>query len=387
MKVERSDWIDMARGYGILLVMLGHLAEWTPVGRVIYSFHIPLFFLLSGYLFSTGRSFRQFAVKKLRGMLVPYFVLAIPLILWDMFVSRGGDHWYLAPMIQGTKVISLNSYGGTFHWDTIKSQPPGTVFLRDGLGLILQERMWTLWFLATLFVLEFLFYVLARFLKKEGLRLAIVLALSAAGYLFDFLGGVALPWNLDAVCTVLPFFYAGFLLRKYGVLERLLFRDMSYPVRKWGALMFTGAVVLNIFFCLLNWAVSGEGLEIFYNQYGFLPVMFLSAFAGCFAVIVLSSLYTIPPVKYIGAHSMVYFVLHQNICLPLFEGILKKLGFLQGDGVIFFVRVVLIVALSCLLLTGVDLLIRKTPLRVILGGPLKDPARRKGTGEKEGGLT
>jgi acyltransferase len=56
---ERNDWLDVARGYGMFLVFYGHLIErfaalQLPTASVqfkfIYSFHMPLFFLIAGIL-------------------------------------------------------------------------------------------------------------------------------------------------------------------------------------------------------------------------------------------------------------------------------------------------------------------------------------------------
>lgn len=46
---QRDISIDIAKGIGIILVVYGHLA--CPVAREIFLFHMPLFFLLSGYFF------------------------------------------------------------------------------------------------------------------------------------------------------------------------------------------------------------------------------------------------------------------------------------------------------------------------------------------------
>ena len=51
----RINWVDMARGYGIILVIIGHIesfgTQWDHVLRSeIYSFHMPLFFMISGAL-------------------------------------------------------------------------------------------------------------------------------------------------------------------------------------------------------------------------------------------------------------------------------------------------------------------------------------------------
>lgn len=367
-EMKRTDWIDMARGYGILLVMIAHLCEWTPVGSLIYSFHLPLFFMISGYLFSIRESFGAFVKRKVTGMLVPYFCLAVPMILWDIFVEKGGLSWMYAPMFQGTKLVSIDSYGGTFDWSRMGAQKPVSVLLRDVCGLLIQKRMWTFWFLACLFVLSFLFYVLVRFLKKEWIRAIVVCAIAAAGFVYAALGKGALPWNADTALTALPFFYTGWLLKRYGLLDRWLFKDKSYRIRKWGVLLFTLAFLGNGLFCFLNWVIAGQGLEMYFSQYGFLPFMFLAAFCGMFATIVLSGIYPIRSVKYIGRYSLVYFLLHQGICYPLMERIFLRLHILQSDtGLLFWLRVIVEVACSVALLTLFNFVLRKTPLKFVLG--------------------
>jgi len=48
---KRVDWIDVARGIAILLVIIGHTVPFESFTRVIiYSMHMPIFFILSGYI-------------------------------------------------------------------------------------------------------------------------------------------------------------------------------------------------------------------------------------------------------------------------------------------------------------------------------------------------
>ena len=52
---KRIEWIDICRGLAIILVIIGHSNLETGMAfnlkSIIYSFHMPLFFVLSGYLF------------------------------------------------------------------------------------------------------------------------------------------------------------------------------------------------------------------------------------------------------------------------------------------------------------------------------------------------
>lgn len=46
----RLTWVDIAKGLAIILVIIGHTAPFGSIARnTIFSFHMPLFFLLSGY--------------------------------------------------------------------------------------------------------------------------------------------------------------------------------------------------------------------------------------------------------------------------------------------------------------------------------------------------
>ena len=52
MKQERKLYLDIAKGIGILLIVLGHQNYFSYDGRLctlVYSFHLPLFILLGGY--------------------------------------------------------------------------------------------------------------------------------------------------------------------------------------------------------------------------------------------------------------------------------------------------------------------------------------------------
>ena len=56
----RLPWLDLYKGLAILLVVLGHMNIPARASQLIYSFHVPLFFIASGYVMALGRqtSFR-----------------------------------------------------------------------------------------------------------------------------------------------------------------------------------------------------------------------------------------------------------------------------------------------------------------------------------------
>lgn len=48
---ERIKWVDTAKAIGIAAIVLGHTVGESPLKTYVYSFHIPLFFFLSGATF------------------------------------------------------------------------------------------------------------------------------------------------------------------------------------------------------------------------------------------------------------------------------------------------------------------------------------------------
>lgn len=81
MSDRRIKWIDALKLFAIFLVLWGHSVQYlssapyaeNPLFRTIYSFHMPLFMMLSGFLGGTllSRNIREVVRDKGRRLLVP----------------------------------------------------------------------------------------------------------------------------------------------------------------------------------------------------------------------------------------------------------------------------------------------------------------------------
>ena len=72
---QRIAYIDVAKGIGILLVALAHadVSLFSPyLHKFIYSFHMPLFFFLSGYFFNPETPFWKLLKRRFNSVLKPY---------------------------------------------------------------------------------------------------------------------------------------------------------------------------------------------------------------------------------------------------------------------------------------------------------------------------
>lgn len=79
--MARVAWVDCVKGFAIMLVVLGHIVEISPFKIWFYGFHVPIFFMCSGYLqkehgslFTGMADVLSWIKKKLLKLVAPYFV-------------------------------------------------------------------------------------------------------------------------------------------------------------------------------------------------------------------------------------------------------------------------------------------------------------------------
>lgn len=197
MRGERLDWPDLLKGIGIFLVTLGHsaLVDKTIVAW-IYTFHMPLFFFLSGYFFT-----RQ----------------AGP--VWNTI--RHKSFPILAPMA----AYSLCRWV----WDAVFALTEGGALdFRPLLGILLQwggtDFDSYVWFFAGLFSAECVFALLLQHMEERPFRLlGLCFALALAIWCGARAGMPRLPWHLDGGCLLLPYLGLGWTVRRYqGEIDRIL---------------------------------------------------------------------------------------------------------------------------------------------------------------------
>lgn len=229
---DRILWADHVKAFAIWLMVLAHLgmhnAYWETV---IYSFHMPVFFFISGY-FDKGKEFSLALLKKsAKSLIVPYFFFSICAfsICW---VSP-----YLHPEL--------------YHHGSIPQS-----FLKAFVGLFLMEDqvrsyafmpLGPLWFLVSLFWVRVFFAMgcsLWRGRKFLLILFGIILCLIFV-YRFPF-------FSLDSACLSLPIYLAGYLCKKFD-----LFRFIN---RNWrGCLIACICVVYVVLVSEWNGSVSVDG--------------------------------------------------------------------------------------------------------------------------------
>ncbi len=331
---NRIAWIDMAKGYGMIAVIIAHLCK-GPLNEWIYTFHMPLFFFLSGYVFSNKCKFDAFINKKAKALLIPYFSLGIPMVVFSFLLKLREDKFTV-----------------DFAIDLVKD-------------FVLQRRKWTLWYIACLFFLNIIFYLITKFAKKNISKTVIVIGVAFVGLLYYESGGKPLPWNIDACFTAMPFFFVGNIFKQFKDKTEKISSKKSISV-----LLFVVFGLINVVFGYLNIKTTGKGLEMFDSEYANPLFTYLSAFAGIFAVIIFSRFFTIRPIRYIGENSLIYYAWHQTIMIPVTTIIFSYLGFQEPYDIsqpYYWCYKLVQLAVTIIVLTIPTVIIEKTNLRVLLG--------------------
>jgi acyltransferase len=253
----RTQWIDSAKGVGILLIFFGHIySTVTPSALYIYiyAFHVPLFFFLSGVVLKPGREpMGDVVTKKLRTLIVPYLWYSL---LGYLFYLAG----YFYAQHKGLRIEQFE-YG---LWPPLAGIFYGTI----GDGRLINGP---LWFVLALFWTFLIGYAINTFIRQPALQWASVLLVAGTGLWLA--GRVTLPFSGVAALSALVFFQAGYRFQAGGWSHTLGARQ------QW--LLFIGLFAVSLFSQVNGFVAFGEGLI---GQ----PLWFLLfAFAGLFWVLML----------------------------------------------------------------------------------------------------
>lgn len=286
MTKQRLEYIDLAKGICIILVVFFHTCSSLPdpLGRMLQSFRMPLYFIISGMFFNTYSGMGEFVVKKINKLLIPF-------IFWSLL-------GFIISAIINERSISFQKYFICL-WN---EQIPNIA----------------VWFLLCLFICSLFFYCIVLASNKFKLvpSILIVITLSFVIGISGFFMGAGetqfslnLPLLIDSAMTALPFYSIGYFIRNYSDILT------STKFSKYWVLI---SVVL---FGLTFFAGHSDIMMNDMSQTSFCQY-YLSGFVGTSAVLLLSKkVKHIPFVSYWGRNSICILVTHliinSNLLVPI----------------------------------------------------------------------
>lgn len=106
---NRIDYIDAMKGIAILLMIYNHVSlTGLEINRFIGVFHMPLFFLISGYLYK-HRSMPDLIIKNCRKILLPYLTTCIIIFILSCLLGNNYN-WFLSIIWGNSKPLNIFNY-------------------------------------------------------------------------------------------------------------------------------------------------------------------------------------------------------------------------------------------------------------------------------------
>lgn len=219
MTVKRDCSIDILKGILILLVILGHSG--VKFSHVIFWFHMPLFFVISGYLLHIPDKQHEkiWMIRKFKQLMLPYVVYSFilgsleivngPTEVWLYWVktlyggkSAQGVYWFITVLLTSQCMI-------TFLWNRVKSTK----------------------ILSQIFILM---YIIGTVISK--------IYVNSNGNMLSIIR--IIPWDLDVCLLAMPYIAIGILLKQNMVLIKSVIKTLGQ----------TGTIITEIFmFIILGW--------------------------------------------------------------------------------------------------------------------------------------
>ena len=219
---ERNLSFDLAKGIGIFLMVFGHTSLPKFASTWIYSFHMPLFFLISGVFFRPEKynEWYGFIVAKSKTLLIPYFLYFI---------------------VSEFLKITCNT-------DNV-----------------------TLWFLPVLFMTEIIFYAIVRLADRARLKLllsvTLITMLAISSYTMSVFE-IVIPFDLQNVGHALIYYSFGYYFSSW--VKRI-------SITLWKIILLMAIYTIVVIFL--------PKLDMYPNYWSFMPLSQILAIAGTILII------------------------------------------------------------------------------------------------------
>lgn len=268
--MDRNKQVDIIRGGAILLVVLEHALGTTDnfFARIILSFHMPVFFILSGYLArkKSNGAFGKVVIKKLKRLLIPQITLAILSFCYNFFIGN---------LVLHTATASeLNIVNCFFRW----------------------------WFLLVMAQVVVVWEILVRIAGKHMLKAEILLLFSCVIYMVVVPQGISGPLYIAVTPVAFGYYVAGNLLHRIKKKIELK-NDNKNFVR----------ILICITEAFLTTVLSQLNVPVlmYENTYGIVLVSIVTAFGGYFvlnnmAILMGENLF----LQWCGRNSIIIYVIH-----------------------------------------------------------------------------
>lgn len=344
MKEKRLKFIDIARAFAIIFIVLGHTIVYSEhckfIYKILYSFNVVLFFVLSGYTFKVkkDRNFYSFFKNKFFRIMIPYFFWAIVFIL--------------PYMVFGENMGKMIGNESSFDWIVqIKN-----VFYGNGNNFALKQNS-SLWFLPALFTMEIIYYFIIKHDKNNKCFDIILLIFELlVGYITYYFLHIYFPWGLNTTLQLGVFFHIGYLYKKYKLIEGKS-KLLNLP-------NITFIFVLGILSSYFN----TRNVSAIDYQYGYMTLALISGI--CLSTLVIYLAYKVNNnriLEYIGKNTMGILIFHKIIILVFQTKIKIVSDILKSSNIIIELVTSIIISILAIIFSLILTKITRSLMPVLIG--------------------
>ncbi len=190
---KRIGWIDALKGFTILLVLLGH--NNPPFIKYIYGFHMPLFFIISGYLYHDYK-----VSDHIEKIVVNYYLKYFALCIFNGILYE--------------ILVMCVTRSGFINWQAIGDNIKGILVVNSAS----MDGCYPLWFLPVLAISEILFVLIMQ-VKSKYIKLCLVVTIACIGFLFDNTK-LFIPFRIHIALVGVLFLGIGYGIKRLQILEK-----------------------------------------------------------------------------------------------------------------------------------------------------------------------
>ena len=326
----RTEYIDIARGIVIILMLIGHSGAPDILTQLIYGFHMPFFFILSGFLYNREKwdekGLRKLVVSKFRAYIIPYFVLCginiAMKITYDFLIGFSFEEC----KAEGIKrfLWVLYSYSTKARMDT--SVP--------------------LWFLPCIFLSTIFTWMIFK-IKGPVTKCLFFISFWIINIILNALKSPVLPWHIGLSLIGAGFMMAGYYIRKV-IDNKGVYKVLSYNPQFYVGFM---CFLFSVFFLC---TVATGKVDMNLRKFGAYPGLFIIG-STCMSVFVLLLCRDVigsnKALLFFGRNTIV--VMGFNYAINFYSKVFWQKSFLKGFITYNWIVVCILDIVCCAVLIGV----------------------------------
>ena len=273
--MQRIKYIDIYKGIGIILMIMGHIGFGYNFDFYIHAFNMPMFFFISGYLYVLP-NFKNLVKRKFNSLILPYLIFGLLNLIICLFLIKNFN--------------ILNYFENMFSFNNYHCL----------------EIAGALWFLTCLFFLNIIFSLIFKYFSIRETFLICILLVNLVYFI-----KIKLPLSIDSAIYMLPIFYMGYMFKKISHKFSSIKTDFIF-----------GTTLIIIFSFIL---FKNGYVNVRVNMYSNILLFYVNAIFMSIGLYYFSkfiqNLNFSKYVKYFGKYSLVFMCLNQVIIF-----ILNKVG-------------------------------------------------------------